>query len=229
MAISPEALEINSMKAKWILLGLLAITVTCAKAQINQESNAGVQLKGLGFFTGTRTAMPSNRSCGIYETPDDRRAGTLSLAIACKSETHKIKPGFVKEKSAIKIIRNEETRSFLKKDISGYRDCKGNEYHFFEGTSYELLNPGESIPIYRVFEWRGKQRIAQHFFSTKESHMVRRLTIENIRDDFSDEPRFLKKLQVLAKNDFQLVKYRHAIHRIRMSAYKEGESGMDAL
>lgn len=225
----PKPLEKCTMEAKWILLVLLAVTFTSAQSQISRESNGGVQLKGFGFFTGTKTAMPANRTCGIYETPDDQRAGTLSLAIACKSEAHRIKSGFVREKSAIKITRNEETFSFLRKDISGYRDCRGNEYHFFDGRSYELLNPGESIRIYRVFEWRGKQRIAQHFFGSKESHTVKPLTLESLRGDFSDEPGFLKKLHVLAKNDFQLIKYMYAIHRIRVSAFREFEPGVETL
>lgn len=217
------------MKAKWMLLGLLAVTSTRVQCQISQESNTGVHLKGFGFFTGTNRVKASNRTCGVYVTPDDRTAGTLSVEIACKSETHRIRSAFVREKSAIKITRNEKTSSFLKTDIFGYRDCRGNEYHFFEGRSYELLNPGASIPIYRVFEWRGKQRMAQHFFSPKTSRTVKRLTLENISADFSDEPGFLDKLHMLAKNDFQLVKYLYAIHRIRLSAFQEMQSSAGAL
>lgn len=231
MAILPEAMEKSiDMKAQYILLGLLALTFTRAQSQISQESNTGVHLKGFGFFTGSKDVAPSkNRTCGIYETYDDVKAGMLSVAITCKSEAHRMRSGFVGERSAIRITRNEEIYSFLRDDISGYRDCRGNEYHFFDGRSYELLNPGESIAIYRVFEWRGKQRVAQHFFGSKTSRTVKRLTLENLKTDFKGEPWFLDKLSMLAKNDFQLVKYLHAIHRIRLSALQEVESGIEAL
>lgn len=207
------------MCARWILLFSLAFAVTDGVSQISDRTNAHARWNGLGLFKGTHYISGAGASCGIYNTADDRAAGKLSVAINCRAENHKMKFGFLREEPAIRIERENRSHSFLRSDIYGYRDCRGNEYHFFDGRSYELTNPGEPVAIYRVFEQKGKWRIARFLFAL-ESGGLRPLTLENFSEEFSDEPLFLEKLHTLAENNFQLVKYRSLINRLRANVVK---------
>lgn len=205
------------MAARWILLFLLSLTATHVFSQFNRESRSNVSLKGIGFIEGPNNFMRAAKDCGIYSTERDLQSGVLSLSIDCKAEDHRIKAGFIRDKSAIKIVRYGETSRYLKQDIHGYRDCRGNEYHFFEGKSYQLVNPGESIRIYVVYQPKGKQRVAKYFFSSVSSTMPKALTLENLRVEFSGEHLFLEKLRLVARNDFELVKHRYIINRVRQN------------
>ena len=202
------------MVSKWILLFVLAFIYTAAQSQISRETHSRAHWDGFGVIQRSGNFHGVTNTCGIYSTPADRRSGSLSLAIDCKSERHKIKSGFIGEKSAVKVIRGDKTQKFLRRDIYGYRDCQGNEYHFFGGKSYQLLNPGESIAMYRAFEWKGKQHVAKHFFRTASMDDIQPLTLRNLSNEFSAEPLFLEKLHLLAKNDFQLVRYLYAVNRV---------------
>ena len=204
------------MCTRWILVFSLAFS-TVGFCQLNDRTNSVVRWNGLGFIKGTQYLRAADDRCGIYSTADDRAAGKLSLAINCGVEDHKMKIGFVRENRAIKIERANESHRFLRRDIYGYRDCRGNEYHFYDGRSYELTNPGEPVAIYRVFERQGKRQVARFLFSY-ESSELKPLTLENLHDAFSDEPMFLEKLDRLAENNFQLIKCRSLINRVRQNA-----------
>lgn len=212
------------MDAKWILLFVLMLASTGGFSQFHQKANSQVQWNSLSFFTGTNYLRGASGSCGIYSSASDRQQGKLSIAIDCRAEDHKIKLGFVRARSAIKIIREDEIQSFLQSDIHGYRDCNGNEYHFFDRKSYELVNPGEKIPIYRTYSQKGKQRTANYFFATRNGQLSS-LKLANLRREFSDHPLFLEKLDVLAKNDFQLVKYLRAINLLYTDASRSLVTG----
>ena len=206
------------MAVKWILLLIFATTLTHAQLQLKGEATSPAHWKGFPFIKDTNNLnLLATNTCGVYSSADDRQSGTLTFAIDCKSEEHKIKSGFVRDKSAIKIVRPKQTRSYLKKDLYGYRDCAGNEYHFYEGKSFQLISPGEAIAIYRIFDWRGKQRVAKHFFRKGSTGTLEPLTLRNLREEFAGEPLFLEKLSILAGNDFELIRYLYAINRVRMN------------
>ncbi len=201
------------MRCQWIIFLAFVTSGFEALCQFRDRASSQLQLSGVGFLGGTNYVTRMSDNCGIYSSEGDRRAGRLSLAIDCKSEEHKISSGFVREKSAIKIVREEETHSFLKRDIYGYRDCSGKEYHFFQGNSFELVNPGEAIPIYRTYRQRGKQRVTKYFFASMTGE-IRPLTLEDLRIAFAEKPQFLEKLAILAENNFQLTRYLYLINRV---------------
>ncbi len=201
------------MRSQWIIFFVFVATGPEALCQFRDKTSSQVQWNGLGFLGGANYVKGVPGNCGVYSSEHDRRSGTLSLAIDCKAEDHRITTGFVREHSAIKIVRESETHSFLRRDIYGYRDCNGNEYHFFKGKSFELINPGDEIPIYRTYSQRGKQRVARYFFTSTNGDILA-LKLDNFRDVFSDEPVFLEKLHILARNDFQLTRYLYLINLV---------------
>ncbi len=204
------------MKARRISVLVLAVCGFCAFAQPVEPSKTSAIWNSITAYQGTRYFDPAY-NCGIYKTPDDRQARTLSLAIQCGKEPHQLKQDFIQDLSAIKIVREGETRRYLKREIYGYRDCSGLEFHVFEGKPYELVNPGEYIPIYRSYEQIGRHRITKYFFSCEKVEAIQPLTLENLTLEFSEERQFLEKLYLLAENDFQLIKYRRAINRLRLN------------
>lgn len=204
-----------------MLILLLASFIPGADAFAQfQQKHSHVQWNGLGFIKGTNYFKGQREHCGVYSSEGDRQSGKLSLAINCRAENHKLKVGFVKDQSAIKIIREDETHSFLHRDIYGYRDCNGNEFHFFNGKAYELVNPGEEIPIYRDYRQKGKQRVARLYFATRSGDL-KSLTFDNFKHEFSDEPLFLEKLHILARNNHELIKYLYLINRIRLDVNRQ--------
>lgn len=216
------------MVAKWILSMVCVLVVTHAQAQFRHQPPSRGHLEGLNFIQDAGNLTRVSQTCGIYNTSHDLQSGTLSVAIDCLSENHRIQSGFIGDKSAIKVVRDEKTYRYRSNDIHGYRDCSGMEYHFFDGKRYQLINPGEDIPIYRTYQWIGKHRVAKHFFR-RPSGAVKPLTLENLNAEFSEEPMFLEKLSQLAKNDFQLIRYMHALNRLRMNTFPENPNPQPAF
>jgi hypothetical protein len=204
-----------TMNRKWILLSVMAFSFANA---LSQDAHSRIHWKGLAFLGGAGEFKHSGNYCGIYRTASDLEAGTLSLAIDCKTEDHRLKPGFVRDQSAIKVVRDGESQNYLKREIHGYRDCRGNEFHFFDGKTYQLINPGETIRLYVVYKPNGKQRVAKYYFSTQSSESPIPLSLQNLRMAFSDEPAFLEKLDLLAKNNTQLIRHRSLINHARSHA-----------
>jgi hypothetical protein len=83
-----------------------------------------------------------------------------------------------------------------------------------EGKKYEVLNPDDFIVLYRTYEQNGKSIVAKHFFSQQGSSDVKPLTLQNLKTEFPEEQDFHEKLDILARNNFELVKYKDCINRI---------------
>ena len=198
----------------FILFMVLPGVVIC---QSGRENSGNVPWSPLALYNAEGKIRPLNSGCGIYSTSEDRKIGQLSFSIDCSNESHRLKKGFVGDRSAIRIVRQDKTYDYLKSQLYGYRDCSGSEYHFYDGKSYELVNPGEPIAIYRTYAWAGKQRLTKYFYAHQRSGPIKSLTLRNLESDFKGDALFLEKLGQLAKNDFELIRFRHAINLIAKS------------
>jgi hypothetical protein len=89
-----------------------------------------------------------------------------------------------------------------------------SKHHGNVGSSYQVLNPNDSIVFYRIYQQSGKMGYAKFFFGTRGMQRIQPLTLENLKVEFGGEKEFLLKLSILAKNDLQLIKYREAINRL---------------
>lgn len=205
------------MIAKSSLFFLFMVLPGVVICQSGRENSGNVPWRPFALYNAEGRIRPLTSDCGIYSTSEDRKIGKLSLAIDCSKESHRLKTGFVRDRSAIRIVRDDKTYDYLKSQLYGYRDCSGSEYHFYDGISYELVNPGEPISIYRTYVWVGKQRLTKYFYADQTSGNIRPLTLRNLETDFKDNDLFLEKLGQLAKNDFELIRFRHAINLIGRS------------
>ncbi len=205
------------MFLKSFLFLLLMVPAGAGFGQSGQESGGKVSWKPFTLYNGEGKIRPLQRDCGIYRTSEDRQARTLSVMIDCQNESHSLKTGFIRDQSAIRVVRDTKIFRYLKDDLYGYRDCSGNEYHFFNGKSYELVNPGKAIAIYRTYVWVGKRRLTKYFYTSANTGIVKPLSLSNLEADFKEDTNFLTKLRQLAKNDLELIRFRHAIHLIERS------------
>lgn len=86
--------------------------------------------------------------------------------------------------------------------------------HFNKVKKYEILNHGDEIVLLRLREQRGKITEVRSFFRKSGSDRIIALTLKNLKKEFPSETGFHQKLDVLAKNNSQLIKYQYCINRI---------------
>ena len=106
---------------------------------------------------------------------------------------------------------------FVSRENNGFVTYRGQTVGvmtLIEGKKYEVLNPNDFIVLYRTYEQNGKSIIAKHFFSVQGSPSIKPLTLQNLKTEFPDKRDFHKKLDILARNNFELVKYKDCINRI---------------
>jgi hypothetical protein len=58
------------------------------------------------------------------------------------------------------------------------------------------------------------------YFATRSGDL-KSLTFDNFKHEFSDEPLFLEKLHILARNNHELIKYLYLINRVRLDVNRQ--------
>jgi hypothetical protein len=85
---------------------------------------------------------------GVYKSAADYQAGKLSLAVDCRSETHKILLHRFSNKDYIDVIHQGKKHTMKKSEIFGIRDCEANkEYQILEETFVIFLLAMDSIEV----------------------------------------------------------------------------------
>ncbi len=164
----------------------------------------------------TKLAFGQIDSSGVYLSLDDFKLRKLAYAINCKTEKHKIKKTNLIDHEFIKVIHNDRAYALKKNEIFGYLDCKVGTYRFIDRKTYFILNPTEDILIYR-HEVRQPKRTGTHYlFSRGLDNPPLKLTKENLKEAFSDNAEFKKKIDKVFKKDTQLTRYNrpHKIYAI---------------
>ena len=151
-------------------------------------------------------------SSGIYKTADDFAQRKLSYAINCKTERHKINPNLIFNEDEVKIKHQGNTYLLKKKEVFGYRDCKGKEYKFVNDTEYSILNPGELLLLYYYQHPAHSPKNANdypaaYYFSKDAFSPLQALTKANLKAAFPDNHSFHDKLDAQFKNDKDLADY----------------------
>ena len=82
----------------------------------------------------------------------------------------------------------------------------------YQKKTFTLLNPGETIPIYKreVFiGGKGFQTEIQYYFSKDSSTEILPLTLLNLKTAFTDNPSFQEWLDIYFHSDSELLRYDH--------------------
>ncbi len=155
-------------------------------------------------------AVAQKDSSGIYKTAYDFQQSKLSFAINCTTEKHKIKLNDFFGKPYITVVHNDSSYEFFKAKIFGYQTCDGQIVRFLKKKELLLLNPTESIMIYRYDipkPPRGKTNVTNYYFSKDAGSSVLSLTISNLKMAFPESHAFHMKLDELFKYNTELAAY----------------------
>ena len=106
-------------------------------------------IMGISFLVAL-SSFAQKDSSGIYKTANDFVAKKLSLAVNCKTETHKIKINAVFNQDHFTVVHDGKSYEFKKSDVYGYKLCNGETYRFSGNNDYLVMNPNEMILLYRV-------------------------------------------------------------------------------
>ena len=154
--------------------------------------------------------MAQNDSSGIYKTADDFAAKKLSFAINCQTEKHKIYLNDFFNKPFINVKHYDSTYKIFRKDIYGYRFCNGEKYRIVNRYDLQVLNPDESIIIYRrniTHPPTGKTNVTNYYFSIGAYSSVQSLTFKNLKKAFSDNQKFYQQVDSMFKYNTELAAY----------------------
>lgn len=155
-------------------------------------------------------------SSGIYLSGQDFKNNKMAYAINCKSESHKIKLNDFFAKPYITVIHNDSSYKLSKAKIFGYKTCDGQIIRFLGKKELVLVNPTESILIYRhdvVHPAKGKTNVTNYYFSKDAVSAVEALTLKNVKKAFADNHSFHEKIDASFKYNTELAEY-DGFHKI---------------
>jgi len=113
---------------------------------------------------------------------------------------------------ALEEFENEYTRGYCKitscgvskKHLPGHCSCPAGGQRLVSGKYYALLNPCESILLYKRVVNPSKWTSIEYYFSKRLDTEIMPLTKENLKNAFPDNTEFHDKLDALFRNNSQL-------------------------
>jgi hypothetical protein len=176
-----------------------------------------ILMSGKGF---TQTTPRTIFYSGIYKTAQDFKDRKLSFSVNCDSAAGKIKLHHFFPGKYVNVIRNKTNYRLSKDSIFGYRDCKGNDYRFFENYSYEYqIVEDKSIVIYialltdPTYSGKGIKVVPTYFFSKTLGSEVLPLTINNLKMVFAGDIKFCNMLDGTVNSIEELTTYDY-VHKM---------------
>ena len=117
-------------------------------------------------------------SSGIYFTANDYAKHKLSFAINCNMQKHKIKSDMILHPKEISIKHVDSTYTYPKDSIYGIKYCDGSTVRVYNNSEYPLINPDETILIYKVISGsgsKGSPSITRYYFSKDAKGKIQEL------------------------------------------------------
>jgi len=155
-------------------------------------------------------ASAQKDSSEIYKTAADFSAKKLSLAINCKTESHKIKINDIFSQDKITVVHDGKSYDFKKSEIYGYKLCNGETYRFSGNKDYQVMNPNEVILLYKVEVMQTKAqapKVYTYYFSKDAGSPLQDLTKANLKAAFPNNHKFHDELDTNFKTDSELTAY----------------------
>jgi len=159
-----------------------------------------------------------SQDSGVYLSAADFASRKLTYGINCATEKHKIKLNQFLNKDYITVVHNNMSNKLVKKDIYGYRDCDGVTYRFINNNHFTILNPEESILIFKhtTMASKNQQAVIVYYFSFSGSNATSELTLSNLKKADPENHKFHDALDAEFKSDSNLALYDsfHKVYRI---------------
>ena len=135
----------------------------------------------------------SSLGSGLYRSAEDLRSHLLTLAVDCKTATHKLRFHEFSGKPYLTLVHGGEAYQVAKDSLFGFRDCDGRDYRFASNHQhYPILNPGEALLLYKLEQPTvGKNPGYVHlFFSATGAGPIQPLTLLAVKQAFPANHRF---------------------------------------
>ncbi len=165
-------------------------------------------VSGLLTFSAT---MAQKDSSGIYKTANDYVSGRLSLAINCKTETHKIKLNDFLDKDFITVVHEGKKYNLKKSEVYGFKLCDGKTYRFSGNADYAILNPAEKILLYSREGLKSNKgsgiKTYEYYFSINATAPLQALTMDNLKKAYPNNHKFHDALEAAFKPNESLASY----------------------
>lgn len=158
------------------------------------------------------------QSSGVYLSASDFASGKLTYEINCATEKHKIKLNEFLNKDYITVVHNKVPNKLIKKDIYGYKDCDGAIYRFISNNHFTVLNPSESILIFKhtTSASKNQKAVTLYYFGFAGSEATSELTLSNLKKADPENHKFHDALDAEFKSDSDLALYDsfHKVYKI---------------
>lgn len=169
------------------------------------------------FFTATLMTVkafsqkPSVTESGLYASVNDYEQHVPKYPADCGSTKDFLRTDELFNSSRVTVIHNGEKHAFNKSDLYGFRDCKNNEYRFFNNREYQIVDTA-GFYLYRisVYVKEGKaynRETTAWYFSKIAGDVILPLTIENLKTSYPENNKFHYALDEEFKSDKTLSEY----------------------
>ncbi|MEY4876504.1 MAG: hypothetical protein RL708_1653 [Bacteroidota bacterium] len=148
-------------------------------------------------------------STGIYLTAKDFQQHKISFA-SSPQKKYKISVGEIFYSPLIKISSGDSTIKLSKNVVYGYRNADNISFRFFNKNEFEILNPMETILLYKLTVAagaRGSATVTKYFFSKDASSPIVPLSIYNLQKVFANDASFQEWIAIYFHSDDELLKY----------------------
>lgn len=143
---------------------------------------------------------------GIYRSGDDFTNGRLSFDNNCKAAKIRLNDFFMKPYITIK--ESGSRLKLFKNSIFGYKNCKNEIFRFKGKRELLLLNPGDSILIYKLPNNNpppgSRTNVTNYYFSLGADSPVEKLTKKNLKTAFPANLVFHKLIDINFKYNTDL-------------------------
>ncbi len=179
---------------------------------------------GLLMLSAT-TCFSQNECCGIYLKANDYISHKLSYPADCERlNKYKITTDPIFQPDKIAIRQDGVTYRIPKDSIYAVKNCDGSIIRMYAGSEYPLLNPEETIMIYKVLggsESNDGFNKTKYYFSKDAQGKIEDLTIAKIKAAFSGNRKFLDLVDLEFHSDAELSAYDNINKKMKINSVLE--------
>ncbi|MCF8428420.1 MAG: hypothetical protein K9I36_16925 [Bacteroidia bacterium] len=154
------------------------------------------------------------QNAGIYLTHNQFDNAIISYG-EIKNLKYRFNADRILNQSSIKIVIGDSIYYFNKDSIFGFRDNKSISYRFYGGEEYQIMNPTETILLYKLtntINGKGFQTVEHYFFSCNSNTTILPLTKLNLKIAFPNRSNFHELIDMYFDSDRELLSYDSFYH-----------------
>lgn len=182
-------------------------------------------LFGFAALVAATNVNAQRGNSGVYLSAQDFAAKKISYKGA------KIKTNLLFNPTDIKVIQDDKKTTLFKVNTYGYKTSDNKTYRYYNGVTYEVLNPQNGFLIYKLnrLSISKNQQPPLYFFSTGADAPVQRLTIMNVKLAYPDDRNLHYAMDMLFRNDDDLLRYDNYYKQYKIVELVKEENNMARL